>query len=68
MSSFGLGSRDLKAGGCQRNEMSEVLHIGMCTHLKQGYMLGIACVMEPGGGREGKQMGLGVVWGRHGRL
>ena len=36
MSLFGLGSRDLKAGGCQRNEMSEVLHIGMCTHLKQG--------------------------------
>ena len=31
-----VGEQDLKAGGCQRNEMSEVLHIGMCTHLKQG--------------------------------
>lgn len=36
MSLFGLGSRDLKVGGCQRNEKSEMLHIGMCTHLRQG--------------------------------
>lgn len=30
MSSFGLGSRDLKVGGCQ-DEKSEMLHMSMCT-------------------------------------
>lgn len=33
---LGWEAGTFKVGGCQRNEKSEMLHIGMCTHLRQG--------------------------------